>query len=309
MVSPRQQAALPTGSASAPRFNVLQSVMTEVRIFNRILIETLGGLRRSGWMNLVVSITMGSILSIFGLLFMLITQVQDIVKSLGSSLEISVFVDNQADVDTVTEEIRKLPSVRSIELITKEEALENMQKTYQVPKLDSNPLPDTLHVHVLDHKYIEGAVAEMKGMDGVEDVRYPYNVVERIQTFARVISLAGLGLLLYLGALTVFIISNTIHLLIEARGREIEILRMMGVSNWYIRLPFLFQGSTYGFFGAILALLPLYYAREYSGMLYQALSLRESAVSITAIFITMIILGASVGAGGALLSMRRYMKI
>ncbi|MFM7467938.1 MAG: cell division protein FtsX [Vampirovibrionales bacterium] len=289
--------------------NPVQILFVELRIALRILQETLGGLKRSGWMNLVVSITMGSILSIFGLLFLGITQVQDIVKGLGSSLEISVYLEPDADVSGVTDEIRKQPYVSAIELVSKEDALADMRKTYQVPALEQNPLPDTLHVNVTDARTIEQAVGTLKQIDGVEEVRYAYDIVERIQSIARFLSFTGLALLLYLGALTVFIISNTIHLLIEARGREIEILRMMGVSNWYIRLPFLLQGATYGLFGSLLGLIPLFYATEYGRMIYEALSLKQHSVSLLAIFSVMFILGATVGSGGAALSMRRYMRI
>lgn len=289
--------------------NPIQTVFVELRIALRIIQETLGGLKRSGWMNLVVSITMGSILSIFGLLFLGITQVQDVVKGLGSSLEISVYLEADADVSNVTDEIRKQPYVSAIELVSKEDALADMRKTYQVPALENNPLPDTLHVNVTDARTIEQAVGTLRQIDGVEEVRYAYDIVERIQSIARFLSFTGLILLVYLGALTVFIISNTIHLLIEARGREIEILRMMGVNNWYIRLPFLLQGATYGLFGSLLGLIPLFYATEYGRMIYEALSLKQHSVSLLSIFVVMFLLGATVGSSGAALSMRRYMRI
>jgi cell division transport system permease protein len=289
--------------------NPIQTVFVELRIALRIIQETLGGLKRSGWMNLVVSITMGSILSIFGLLFLGITQVQDVVKGLGSSLEISVYLEPDADVSNVTDEIRKQPYVSAIELVSKEDALADMRKTYQVPALENNPLPDTLHVNVTDARTIEQAVGTLRQIDGVEEVRYAYDIVERIQSIARFLSFTGLILLVYLGALTVFIISNTIHLLIEARGREIEILRMMGVNNWYIRLPFLLQGATYGLFGSLLGLIPLFYATEYGRMIYEALSLKQHSVSLLSIFVVMFLLGATVGSSGAALSMRRYMRI
>lgn len=112
-----------------------------------------------------------------------------------------------------------------------------------------------------------------------------------------------------MGTLTFFIISNTIHLLIQARGREIEIMRMMGVGNWYIRLPFLIQGALYGLGGAFIAYIPLSIVEHYLSQFFSYFQFSSSNYSLSVVFLIMLLMGIIVGGGGAATSTHKYLKI
>jgi cell division transport system permease protein len=143
----------------------------------------------------------------------------------------------------------------------------------------------------------------------VEAVNYAKSVLEKLQGLSRVTSLIGLAVCIFLGTLTFFIISNTIHLLIEARGREIEIMRMMGVGNWYIRLPFLMQGATYGLVGAFIAYIPLSFVESYINQLFSYFQFSTSSYSLGVVFLVLVLMGIIVGAGGAATSTHKYLRI
>jgi cell division transport system permease protein len=290
------------------QYAILDSLATELRITGRILQETWGGLRRSGWMNIVIIVTMAAILSIFGTLSAFLLETQLFVDKFGSSLQISVYLDKRADLDSVTNKIETIPTVSAVQVIPRDKAWDEMRAEYQVPDI-ANPLPDTLHVKMRDFRFIEDAGNQIKAMDGVEKIQFPHEVLKKVQDIAKITSLVGLAVTIFLGMMTLFIISNTIHLLIQSRSREIEILRMMGVGNWYIRLPFLFQGAVYGLVGALLAYGPLAISEHYIANMFDWFGFLPSGYSQSFIFTIMVVMGIGVGAIGAGISTHRYLKV
>ncbi len=288
---------------------VMDSITTELRIAKRICEETIGGVRRSGWMNLVIVITMAAILSVFGTLFAFIVETQLFFQHFGSGVEISVYLKDGATLANVKSEIiRDIPHVKAIESVTKENAWMEMQKSLQVSEFE-NPLPDTLHIRMTDQEYIEGAVEQLKKFREVEQVSYAHDFLEKLRGASSAISGVGMIVSLFLGMMTLFVISNTIHLLIEARSREIEILRMMGVGNWYIRLPFLFQGAVYGLVGALIAYIPLSIVVTYINNVFESFHFSTSGYSLGFVSTVLVLMGILVGAGGAANSVRKYLDI
>jgi cell division transport system permease protein len=286
----------------------MDNVATEIRITGRILQETLGGMKRTGWMNLIIVVTMASILSIFGTLSVFVLETQLFVENIGSALKISVYAQDSANVTDLQARILALPTVKGVELITKDEAWADMKKNYQVPDIQ-NPLPNTLHVQVKNQEEIKPTVERLKTLPGVEEVTFAKSVLEKLQGVSRLTSFIGLVVSIFLGTLTFFIISNTIHLLIQARGREIEIMRMMGVGNWYIRLPFLLQGAVYGLVGAFIAYIPLSVVEHYIGLLFTYFQFSSSNYSLSVVFLVLVLMGIIVGGGGAATSTHKYLKI
>ena len=287
---------------------LMDNLGTELRIAGRVMHETLGGLRRTGWMNLLIVITMTSILSIFGTLFAFVLETELFVENIGSALKVSVYLKDEANIPELQRQILTIPGVAEVDVVSKEEAWKDMKQQYQAPDI-KNPLPDTLHVAVKDQKDIKPAVDNIKGMRGVQEVNYAKAILEKLEQLSKVTSIVGLVVSIFLGTLTFFIISNTINLLIQARGREIEIMRMMGVGNWYIRLPFLLQGAAYGLAGAFLAYIPLNIAKHYIDMLFALFQFSTNSYSLGVVFVTLILMGVLVGAGGAAASMHKYLKI
>jgi cell division transport system permease protein len=288
----------------------MDNVAAETRIVSRILLETWGGVKRSGWMNLIIIVTMASILSIFGTLSAFVLETQLFVENIGSALEISVYVSDHGNTNNIQSQITQMATVKNVTLIPKEQAWSEMKSDLPVSDMiTKNPLPDTFHVQVKDQNEIKPTVDLLKTLPGVEAVNYAKSVLEKLQGLSRITSFVGLVVSIFLGTLTFFIISNTVHLLIEARGREIEIMRMMGVGNWYIRLPFLLQGATYGLVGAIIALVPLNLVENYINQLFAYFQFSTSHYSLGAVFLLLVLMGITVGAGGAATSTHKYLRI
>jgi len=281
----------------------------DLRIGQRILIETGGGLYRSGWMNLIILVTMASILTIFGSLTLLTLDSQHLVENWSNRATVSVYLKNDASLADMEPELRRLPHVTKSDSLPKSEAWElyqsNQEDTPEIP----NPLPDTVHLEVDSPQNVPMLIKEIESMSEVEEVRYPYEFLKQISQLTRGISIFGLMFTVFLGLLTLFIISNTLSLLIQARRREIEILRMMGVSNWYIRLPFLIQGALYGFVGALLAFMPVTSFQMFVRSVLSFFQWNLDGQNLYFVAGLMVLIGVVVGGLGATNSMKKYLNV
>lgn len=285
-----------------------KNLITDIRIMFRIIAEMVKLLTQAGWMNLVVITTMAAILSIFGVLFRTSLTMSSFINQIGSDLEISVYVKDNANTKDAIFRIKSLPEVSRVRLTTKDKAWAEMKKQMQVPDI-KNPLPDTLHVKVKKQEYSAPVIEKIKKMDEVEDVRFTKDLADRIRIASDIGKAVTLVVLLILGGLTMFVISNTVNLAIQSKKTEIEIMRLMGVYNWYIRAPFILQGGLYGFVGAILALIPLNLMQGYLNKMAAFLGLTNSDIALYLVMFSVFVLGVLVGAGGSLISVRKYLKV
>ena len=124
-----------------------------------------------------------------------------------------------------------------------------------------------------------------------------------------VTNIATLIVLIVLGGLTLSIINNTIHLVIQSRSEEIEIMRMMGVGNWYIRAPYILQGAFYGFCGALISIIPLRILENYIISMTQFFNMGEPLVFTNIVIVVLMTMGLFVGSLGSFISVRKYLRI
>ena len=285
-----------------------KSLITDLRISMRIFAEMIKLLTQAGWMNFLVIAVMAAILSIFGTLFRTSLSVSSFIDQIGTDMEISVYIKNNASTKDAIYRIKQLPEVSRVSLTKKETAWAEMKKQMNVPDI-ANPLPDTLHVKVKKQEYTDSVINKVKTFDEVEDVRFMKDLANKIKIASDIGKIVTLIVLFILGGLTMFIISSTINLAIQSKKTEIEIMRLMGVYNWYIRAPFIMQGGLYGFAGAILALIPLKIVQTELNKLASYLGLVNSDGGMYLVMFCIFVLGVIVGAGGSLISVRKSLKV
>lgn len=284
------------------------NIATELRIIFRIIKETFKGISRTGLMNIIIIGTMAAILSIFGCLFRTSLGIASFVHELGSTLEASVYLKSDASPQRVSNDILNVGYVKSIKIIPKEQAWKDLKTQMDVPDI-TNPLPDTIHVKVSNQRHIEQVVSKIKELNGVEGVQYAKQLARKIQSLSDIANIATLIVLLFLGGLTLFIISNTIHLVIQARKREIEIMRIMGVSNWYIKAPYIIQGAFYGLTGALISLIPLHVLHGYLAKLFDFFHVPVPVTNTNIVILSLLMMGILVGSTGSIISVRKYLKV
>lgn len=295
----------------------------------RILIRSISESFKSVGRNLSLSIASISCISITLILvavsIILSYNVNSFTRDIEEDVTIVVFVERGAttgDVDAVKQKINNLGNVESVVFQSKEETRLEMQKESEVfnaimsnYNAQTNPLLDTFLVKVVDIKSIGVTANEIKNIEKVSVVKYGEGMVEEL---VKVFDAVKKGTYIIVGILilvTAFLISNTIKITITNRKREIEIMRLVGASNTYIKLPFFFEGLILGFLGSILPIIICCYGYIYlydklNGQLFTAIiSLVEPNIIVLNIIVYIILVGVSVGAFGSYRAVRRYLKI
>ena len=283
--------------------------LCDIRIAYRILMEAVNDILRTGWtINIVIITTMAAILTIFGILFRFTLSLSAFAGELGNVLEISVYLKQNASPSTVSDRIRTVKHVKSIKLIPKVDSWNNLKKDLGLHDMD-NPLPDTLRVRVDKPENTMEVYNSIKTMSGVEDIGYAKELAKKIQLLTHVVNTTMIFVVIISAALTITIINNTIQLVIQSRKEEIEIMRLMGVSNWYIKTPLVMQGAFYGFVASIIAVLPLNGIQGLLLNMHKFFLIPAPVYAQNIVIITLLLIGTSFGACGSLWSIKKHLQV
>lgn len=282
--------------------------LRELRIIYRIGCETIYGIKRTGLINLAIVTTMAAILTIFGSLFRTTLSVTSFVQELGNVLEISVYVKSNANTENLAKEIRGYEHVQRVKIIPKEKSWADLKREIDVPDFE-NPLPDTLHVKVDKPENISVVFNKIKVLPAVEDLNYAQDIAKKMQMFNNVVHSITLIVVILVAILTITIINNTIQLVIQSRKEEIEIMRLMGVSNWYIKTPLIMQGAIYGFIGAVISLIPLNAVNNGLVKVHEFFVVPTPLLANNTVILVLFIIAVGFGAGGSLISIKKHLQV
>ena len=282
--------------------------MSEIRISYRIAIETIKGIAQTGLVNIAIITTIAAILTIFGSIFRVTLAVNSFANSMGSALEISAYLSPQADTDSTISRIEKLEHVQKVTFIPKENSWAELKKEIDVPDI-SNPLPDTLHIKLDDKKNMIGVMSELKRIEGIDDTSYAKDLVQKFEMINAIINTATLVFVVIVCILTIAIINNTIELVIQSRKEEIEIMRLMGVSNWYIKTPLILQGAIYGFLGALIAIIPIDIVQGYIIKIHEFFMVSIDPPAQFTVLFSVLTLGVAFSSIGSFLSIKKHLQV
>ena len=130
-----------------------------------------------------------------------------------------------------------------------------------------------------------------------------------MQVLTNVVNTSTVFVIIISAALTITIINNTIQLVIQSRKDEIEIMRLMGVSNWYIKTPLIMQGAFYGFVSSVIAVLPLNCIQDLLQKLHKFFYIPNPVYAQSVVIVTLLIIGTSFGAVGSFLSIKKHLQV
>ena len=282
--------------------------LCELRIAHRILMESVNDIKRTGIVNLIIITTMAAILTIFGLLFRFTLSLSTFASELGNVLEISVYLKQNTQASVVQNRIKEFGHVKYVKLIPKETSWEGLRKELDLKDM-ANPLPDTLRVRVDKPKNIPEVLNKIKPIAGVEDLGYASDLAKKIQDITNKVVWTMIFVILISATLTITIINNTIQLVIQSRKEEIEIMRLMGVSNWYIKTPLVMQGAFYGFVSSIIAAFPLNWAQLELMRMHNFFLVPMPTYLQSIVIVSLLIIGTAFGASGSLLSIKKHLQV
>jgi cell division transport system permease protein len=224
-------------------------------------------------------------------------------------------IDSQ--VTDLTQRVKELPEVATVTYVSRDAALERFRERLKEQGqedltrfLDSNPLHASLEVKLRDQHVFGDVVSMLRQESIVASVKEQQKLVDQVLTVTNILRTAGTVVLLVVGVIALFIIVNTIRLAVVARAEEIEIMRLVGASDAFIRWPFVFEGAFVGLLGAVITLGVLAaVADPVSGFMvdfFRVLPLQFGSLSRDLI---VLILGSGIGLGilGSWVSVRTYL--
>lgn len=301
--------------------------MRAIRIFFRSISESFKSVFRNFSLSLASISCITITLILVGFSMILSFNVNNFTDEIERDLNIVIFLDrgvDEKDIEQVKKEILRIENVNEKELVfnSKNEVKESMQEESEVFESvlsnytdETNPLQDTYLVKVDNIELIGDTADQIKKIDHVDIVKYGEGAVEELVKIFDIVKNVTYIVVIALVVVTAFLITNTIKITIQSRKREIEIRRLVGASNAFIRQPFFFEGIILGVLGSIIPILVCCVGYSYlfdklGGQLFTAIiKLVEPSGIIYLIMIVLVAVGALVGAFGSYLSVRKYLKI
>jgi cell division transport system permease protein len=278
------------------------------------------------WRNIVMSLaataTMVLMLLLLAGLLIVVTGLNAGLEYFEGKVEVTAFVRegaSQQRIDAVLAETRAMPEVANVVFVSKEQAIQRF-RDYNASRgqadltdvLPFNPLPASIEVDLKDPLvYAKVSQALQDERDVVERVIENQSVVNALLTVTNTLRFGGLVVLVLVGVTVFFIVINTIRLAVVARAREIEIMRLVGASDAFIRWPFIFEGIFVGLLGATLTLLLLVLAYQPLSQvmfaLFNVLPLRFGEFVVRDVALVVVGAGIALGGLGSWVSVRSYL--
>jgi cell division transport system permease protein len=243
--------------------------------FGFFLRESLRGLRRSSAPALAALLTVLLTALVLGVFIPIVQATTGTANEVRGRLVLDVYVKtgaNPAERSELQHALEETPNVKSVEYISKSEALEELGRKVtgtdeKIELLGTNPLPDLFRVtpddpdqlHVIEEGLVAGGKPQLASVD---DVRNREKETDKILSATGLVKALAAGLAALLVFASVALVANTIRLSVFARRREVEVMKLVGATNWFIRWPFVIEGVIVGFFGGVLAVLLLAIAKE-----------------------------------------------
>lgn len=287
--------------------------------------EGFRSLKRNSTMSAAAITSVIAALLVIGIFFIIVINIDYAATKLESQIEMMVYLEDGLSeniIDTMETEIRSINGVKSVEFISKDTALSNLEKnwgenSYLLEGLEGdNPLPDAFLITLSDPSDASGVALSVSSISNIEKVVYGKEELANLLNATYVMRMSSVVIILILLFISIFIIANTIKLTLYARRREIGIMKYVGATDWFVRMPFIIEGIVVGMIGAVVSTVILGVGYYYcSGLVknqmigFMSISLIPFNQIIVSMVILLIIVGVVIGAVGSLISVRKFIKV
>lgn len=275
-------------------------------------------------MVFVSILTVATMLVVLGATTLLAANSEYMAKNMENELEIVVFLNtdvSREDALALEPALHEVTGFKEATFVPNEDALEDMSAKFDSNKLTdatggSNPLPDAYHVKLEHMEQIETAVAYLSDKEKfpqIDLVRYGQDVVENMIALTNTLEIVCIAVVAGMFVIALFLVNSTIRLTVATRGEEINIMKYVGATNIYVRIPFFLEGLMIGIVGAVLADVVLYFG--YDAVLGY---ITESITFVTLlsdpnlmlwIMLALLVGGTLLGALGSNIAIRKYLKV
>ena len=283
---------------------------------------------RNTWANRMMSVAsicvLLSCLVLIGSATMMFLNIDSLVQKVENENVIMVYIkDGTSDDDekAMGEQLKKISNIEKVEFVPKEvdwqeqlDTMEDAQAKFFTENSKTIPLPDAYKVTVTDLQQFSTTVKAIKGLDNIDTVRQNTDLAKKLDTISRGISIIAIAIIVILFAISLFIISNTIKLTVYSRRLEISIMKSVGATNSFVRLPFVVEGIILGIIAGVLSLFVVWgvyelainqFADIFKSLSLVPLAFTKYAWPMLGVFVA---IGVISGVGGSLITMRKYLN-
>lgn len=283
---------------------------------------------RNTWTNRMMSIAsicvLMSCLVLIGCASMIFLNIESLLGRIEEENVVMVYIEDgttDADITAMGETIKAIDNVKGIEFVAKETAweeqlatMEEAQREFFTEISSDIPLPDAYKVTVDDLSYFDSTIDQIKQLDHIDTIRENKDLAKKLVTIRHGIEVIAIVIIAVLLAISVFIIQNTIKLTVYSRRLEISIMKSVGATNSFVRLPFVVEGMILGIISGVVSLGVVWAFYEFAinqfrdlliSLGLEALKFADYALPMLGAFV---LIGIITGVGGALLSMGRYLN-
>lgn len=271
---------------------------------------------------------MAACLLLIGIAFLTSLNINSIIGTVEDQNEVVVFLADlpEAEIRVIELAIRETGNVFDVRFISRDEALrQELTRLGEASSLfeglqgDENPLPDSFRLRVEELNAIQHTVEQLSKIDGVEKVNAPFDVVQTLAEIKNAVYTAGTALVALLICVSVMIISNTVRVAVFNRRREINIMKFVGATDWFIRFPFVVEGMCLGLLAALFSFFLLWGGYSWlAGWLVNnpaawvqvmANGLVPFGSAAALLFSAFTLIGIFIGAAGSFFFVSKYLKV
>ena len=278
---------------------------------------------RNKGMSFASVLAITAMMLILGLFFVISVNINLFSEMIQKDYDyVEVYLKDDIDAnqtDKIKSKLENISGVKNVEYRSKNEALKIMKQRwgesgYLLDSLGDNPLPDSFVINSEDNETANNINKVAKHIDGVEDVRYYKETVEKLTKASNFLQYSAIVIMAFLIVVSVIVVSNTIKLTVFNRAKEISIMKYVGATNWFVRGPFLIEGIFLGIISSMIAaaLTWVIYIQIEKLIGDDVMVILSSplvpadylAINLLVIFLA---IGVSVGASGSIVSMRKFL--
>lgn len=288
------------------------------------LLDALKNLKRNMTISMASVATISATLFILGIFLLLMINMNVGISNVQSKIEIKVFLKDEISLSeqkNIGQALININGIKKVVFQDKDEALKSF--TEQLPEKDksllsgynssNNPMPNSYILTLTNPEMDQEVTDKLKTIDGIESIGNDKEFIKKIISISNTLKWVGAILFVMLVGVSMFLMGNTIKLTIFSRRREIGIMKFVGATDWFIRWPFIIEGTIIGIIGAVLSNLTLYYIYKLTFVKVTENILLVHLVNPQYIIFNMlwvfIFVGASIGSLGSVLSLKKFLVI
>ncbi|MBE5939300.1 MAG: ABC transporter permease [Lachnospiraceae bacterium] len=292
--------------------------------------QGLKNIKRNKLFSLASISTIAACIFLIGIFYSILINFQHMISKAEEQLSITVFFDegtDEAAIEEIGNQIKKRVEVERLEYTSAEQAWENFKNSYFTEEnmdlaegfADDNPLANSAsyEIFINDIAMHDSLVSYLENLEGIRKVNAAKTVADTVGDFGTLAGVVSLAIIAVLFAVGVFLISNTVMIGISVRKEEIGIMKLIGATDLFVRLPFLVEGVIIGLVGASIPLAAIYFIYEnidkYLISEFQSLTTYVELLSTNEIFRVLIpvslFIGAGIGFIGSMITVRKHLRV